>query len=507
MMNPLQRQERPAPFSLDRRDHARRRGMQRKEWRLLVILPLLVVVMAVVIQALLRLREALPTGPGEPVIAELVLHPMPAPRLGDSPALPEEAAIAAATPVVADLMASRATVRHDQTLDAGTLAWARLLMSQDRTAPPLPSFADAHDLVLGNPSAGSPLAVEGRLLDARVDGGFLHLVVGLDEEQYLLVMTDPAERVVVGRNVRLTGRYLGTVNLPAGTTGDATFPLMTASTITARTATQDEDGLAPFRTGFPTNVPADLYAGVSDERNALERTPYYTLLGLAKADRSIEGEDSEAGQGNTTADAIHRDPEAHRGRRYHVMGRVYRAWEDPQVARDKPYGIERVVRILMWNRDIGQVTEIEDGKTRFKTQILRLYELCLVTDQPLPQRGEQLVATGRFFKFRAIPVERDRMRDAANGITRQSDKVYPFTFVGGPFTITPPAPVYEFSWVSAVGSLVAVTMVVFLLWAVRRDAHLQARVPNQIRSLRATRRALTPVPPSTTPPCSPPPSA
>ena len=54
MLNFLPRGRSPSGFSLDRRDHARRRGLQRKEWRLLLLLPVLVLIMAVVIQTLRR---------------------------------------------------------------------------------------------------------------------------------------------------------------------------------------------------------------------------------------------------------------------------------------------------------------------------------------------------------------------------------------------------------------------------------------------------------------------
>lgn len=494
-LNFLPRGPAPAGFSLDRRDHARRRGLQRKEWRLLIILPMLVVLMAVVIQTLLRLREAMPKGPGEPEIAEIRLEPMPAPRLQDAPSLPTPEAVTAVDALVGDLMQSRATIRHQEDLDPATLAWSLRLITQDRQAPPLPVSADAHDVVAGHLPAAAPVALDGILLDARIDGPWMRLILGMEEQQFVQILTpQDTPGLVVGNQVRVVGRHLGVAILPSGDQGDSALPLLAASIVRPlpkSTRGEDQD-LQEFRTGFPTQLPVDLYDGVSDERNALERRPYYTLLGQSKLDRDDPQSLAAADQGNARADAIHRDPPTFRGQLFHVTGRVYRAWEDPLPARDQPYGITRVVRILLWNRDIGQVTEIEDGKPRFKTQILRLYELALATNQPLPERGDKIVATARFLKFRAIPVARDRLRDEANGMTRQSDKVYPFTFVGGDFTVIPPPSPYTFTWVSVLGAGIAATMVIFLIWVVRRDQQSQDRVPHQIRALRASRRRTPP---------------
>ena len=489
MLNFLPRGRSPSGFSLDRRDHARRRGLQRKEWRLLLLLPVLVLIMAVVIQTLMRLREALPTGPGEPVIAEIHLDPMPAPRLTDATPLPSADAVAAADPVVAQLMVDRANIRHDEAVDAAAVAWAGRLITQDRQTPPLPTHANAQDLIAGQLPPGAPVAIDGRLLDAVVEGPWLRVILGLEDQQYAQVLTpSDTPHLVIGHAVRIVGRHLGTAPMPSGSQGTTTMPLLAAAIVTDRPQDRDSDDLAEFRTGFPRNLPTDLFEGVSDERNVLERRPYYVLLGQSKIDRDAPETLDAADQGNARADAIHRDPVPFRGQLFHVTGQVYHAWEDPLPARDQPYGINRVVRVLLWNRDIGQVTEIENGKPRFKTQILRLYELALATDQPLPARGDKLLATARFMKFRAIPIQKDLLRDETNSVTRQSDKVYPFTFVGSDFTIIPPPPIYEFSWVSAAGAVFAGGMVVFLLWIIRRDQTLQDQVPHQIRRLRQTRR-------------------
>lgn len=489
-LNFLPRGSQRPGFSLDRRDLAHRRSLQRKEVRLLLLLPVLVLVLAVAIQGLLRLREALPAGPGEPVIAERVLNPMPPPRLYDAAVLPTQAAIDGVAPVVAELVAAGATVRHEDDIGPATLAWADHLLRQDLAAPPLPAATDAHDLVLGDLPPGAPITTEGLVLDAQSADAWLRLVVDIGQDQYLQVLARPTEAVVIGRRLRLVGRYLGTALIPSGTTGDTVTPLALARVVhpLAASGTEDQD-LAEFRTGFPRSLPDDLYHGISDERNILERRPYYTLLGQAKLDRDDPTALAAAGQGNALADHIHQDPDAFRGRLLHVTGRVYRAWEDPLPARDQPYGITRVIRILLWNRDLGRVTEIDDGKPRFRTQILRLYEVALATDQPLPARGEQIVVTARFLKFRAIPVARDRLRDERNGITRQSDRVYPFTFVGSDYRVIPPSPVYEFTWVSGVGVLVTSLLALFLWWTVRRDHQLESLVSKQIHNLRKTRRS------------------
>lgn len=492
------RSNQPAPgFSLDKRDIASRRGMKRREWRLILTLPLAVVFLGLAIQYLLAYAAMIPTGPAEPVIEERVLDPTPPARLADAAPLPDAAAVAALIPTVREVIADRATVRHEDIIGAETVAWAQELIAADTAAPPIPQRALARDLILGM-ADGAAVTIHGRLVDsvaAPVAGGagFQRLAVQLDEQQTVQVLAPPeAATLVIGRPVQVIGRLLGKAPLPTGEQGETLVPL-----IAARVARPDEEGspesepdLAEMRTGVPPGLSDDLWSNVGDERSVLETRPYYLLLGQAKVDRATEGQFADAPSGNANADDIHQDPARFRGKPYTVIGSVYKSWEDPNVARDQPFGVAKVRRILLWNRDFGKVTEQVDGKTVIKSQILRLYEVCVSGDQPAPERGARIAVDGRFFKFRAIPVKSDTLRDARNSVTRQSDNVYTFVFVGAGYRIIPPPPAYELGSFDVIAVAVALAFIVLFVMLRRRDSRLESQISGQVRNLRSTRRTL-----------------
>ena len=143
------RSKMPVPgFSLDKRDLAHKRTLKRREWRLLLTLPVALVLMAVFIHILNGYRHLIPHGPLEPVIIERVLAPTPPVRLADAAPLPDAAAVEAERSTVRDLIADQANIRHDDTLDALTLAWAQELLAADTARPPIPQRVLARDLVL-----------------------------------------------------------------------------------------------------------------------------------------------------------------------------------------------------------------------------------------------------------------------------------------------------------------------------------------------------------------------
>jgi hypothetical protein len=513
------RTKQPIPgFSLDRRDHVRRRTLQRREWRLLLTMPIALVLMAVLIHMLNGYRELLHDGPDEPVIVERTLSAMPPARLADAADLPSAAAIAAVSPEIRSLMADRAIIRHDDELDAVALAWADLLLAADRTAPPIPQRVIARDLVLGGVMPGAAVTLHGRLIDsiaAPVAGGETRqrLVLELDEQQQAVVIADAtAGSLTIGRPIQILGRYLGPVVMPSGDASAKGTTLMPL--IAARTARPDASGpsatepdLEEMRGGVPAQLPTNLYDDLSDERMVLESRPYYYLLGQAKIDADAPANLADADSGNLRADDIHQDPPTFRGRPFTVTGTVYRTWEDPNVRRDQPFGVARVQRMLLWSRDMGKITEQVDGKAVLKSQILRLYEVCVSGDQPVPARGERVAITGRFFKFRAIPVQPDALRDQRNRVVRQSDHVYTFVFVAAGYRLIPPPPRYELGSFDVIAAVVTISLVGLLFFLRRRDKRLEEQVGGQIRQLRKTRLALkspaSTEPPSTTPTDSP----
>jgi hypothetical protein len=503
------RSKHPLPaFSLDRRDLAQKRGLKRREWRLIVTLPIAVMLIAVFMHIFNGYRGMINGNPGEPVFVERVLPAMPAARLGDAGALPPASEVATATPALREILHDGAIVRHGDQLDAITLAWASELMAADRAAPPIPQRAEARDLVLGGVPVGGAVAVHGRLLDsvaAPVAGdpeGWQRLIIGLDEEQWAVVLAPvSAASLVIGRPVRLVGRYLGPVLITAGTSGETTAPLLAArSVMLDERSGADSDPDDEIHRAFPAELPTDLFADITDERMVLESRPYYYLLGQTRIDSTTEGAYDRADNGNARADSIHQNPDEFRGRPFTVAGYVYKAWEDRAVARDQPFGVARALRVLVWSRDFGAVTEIVDGKKVLKTQILRLYEFCIGGDQPLPNRGDKIEIQGRFMKFRAIPVDADSLRDARNGITRQSDNVYTFAFVAYGYRLIPPPPAHEWGSYDILFGGFALSLTVLLILVRRRDARLEGRIAGQIRKLRQTRHSVTKTPAATVAP-------
>ena len=490
----------PPTFSVDKRHLAQRRGMKKREWRLILMLPFALVVIGAVINVLIGYTKIIPNGPLEPVLEEPPLVAMPGPRLGDAPPLPEQTAITAEVATVLELIADRATVRHEDILDALTLAWAQELLVADRAAPPIPQHVLARDLLMGGVRPGAAITMHGRLLDsisAPVTGaaaGYQRLSIQLDEQQIAQVLApESAAEMVIGREVQVLGRFLGTAAVPSGTTGETQMPLIVARQVRASDQTPElgDDDLAEMRGLIPKKLPDDLFSNVGDERSILETRPYYFLLGQARVDRDGEATVFEhVPSGNLTADDIHQKPDSFRGKPFTIAGYVYRGWEDSNVARDQPFGVTRVVRLLLWNRDFGKVTEDIDGKPTIKSQILRLYEVCLVTDQPLPERGAKILVNGRFFKFRAIPVTPSSLRDKRNQVQRQSDNVYPFVFVGTGYSFEAPPARHTFTWMDSIIAVCCIALGILMLVLVRRDQRLEGLVGGQIRKFRATRQAL-----------------
>ena len=476
--------------------------MKKREWRLLLMLPFAVLAIGVVINVLLGYAKMIPHGPLEPVIEELALPAMPGPRLSDAPALPERAAIAAEIPTLRELLADRATVRHEDILDALTVAWGEELLAADRITPPIPQHVLARDLLLGGVHPGAAITIHGRLLDSvaapltgnPAGGGYQRLAIQLDEQQIAQVLApESAADLVIGRDVQILGRFLGTAAVPSGTSGDTQMPLIMARSarVSEKAVENGDDDLAEMRGLLPKQLPADLFENVGDERSILETRPYYFLLGQARLDRDNGTESfNEAASGNLHADEIHQRPDHFRGQPFTISGYVYRCWEDSNAARDQPFGVNRVLRVLLWNRDFGQVTESFDGKPTTKSQILRLYEACLVTDQPMPERGAKIIIPSRFFKFRAIPVTPNSLRDKRNSVQRQSDNVYTFVFVGTTYTFEAPPPRYTFSLLDTIIAVLCVALGLLMFFLVRKDQRLEGLVGAQVRRLRATRQSL-----------------
>jgi hypothetical protein len=151
-----------------------------------------------------------------------------------------------------------------------------------------------------------------------------------------------------------------------------------------------------------------------------------------------------------------------------------------------------VLRVLLYRSDWGPITETIDGKTEKKNKwVSRLFEFAIVTDKPLPAPRTEIRITGRFFKYRAIPVTPNVLRDRANDVSqRQSDNVYTCLAVAADYTQVPPPPLFEASPLGiALG--VGALLMGFAFWRMsRRDAAGSDKLQEQIKKLRETRRAL-----------------
>jgi hypothetical protein len=487
-------QQPAAGFTLNRAAiaRARLRGLKKREWRLLITLPMAVMILVLAGQYLMGLR--IPTGLVEQFPIERTRAPRPRPALAAAAPLATGAEIATIAPVVAELVDSRAAVRHGDDLDAATLAWAALLDQRDLVAPPAPQRVGATELMLGDVANGSAVLLSGRLEDAteqEIAGGgrtWQRLLVALDGGQYAQVLAGPeARQLAIGADIQLVGRHLGWSTLPLAEAGAAPLRLPLLLARHAARAPKEQAARSDYQ-GI-VRMPEDLYRGLSDERLTVEERPYYYLLGQVAADRALsEHAYADAPKGNSRAGEIHDTPDQFRGQPFEVMGYVYRAWEDPEVARDHPWGIQRVVRVLLWHRDLGAVTEIVNGKAVVRTQILRLYELAMITDQPLPQRMDKISASGRFLKFHALPVQNDRERDRLLGVNRQSDRCYTNFFVTGGYTVIPPPPIYELGPWAILGTGLFAAMALLVFFMTYRDTASADAVGVKVRQIRSQRR-------------------
>jgi len=436
-----------------------------------------------------RMRRAASTG-APPPTAQPHLDPMLPIDVTRLAPLPTTEAVQAEAESSRRMVASRQSASLVAGFGSLALAWAEALVAADREHPPIPQSAGAHDLLLGGIRAGAAVVVSGRL-DENVpapgaEDRWRWATVAIDHGQQVLVLAPPdSVSLVLGSQVQISGRFLGVGEAPTAT-GMQRAAILVARALAAVVDDPERNqlahGLANLREFHQGRLimPDNLYSEIDEERPLLETRPYYYTLGQVKLDRSTPGIYDEAADGNALAGRIHQQPDAFRGKIFHLTGTVYDAWEDQQVAKDRPFEVVRVVRVLLSNEDYGLITENINGVDRtMKKWVLRLYELAVASDQPLPQKGEKLTATGRFLKLRAIPVAIDQQRDRANKVERQSDKVYTFLFVTPAFEtlITPiePTPWWHLVAVLAVGLLAVLAVIV-----VNRDR--RAPAPHRVRA-------------------------
>ncbi len=517
---PDPRRSAPPAFSLDRMDIARakqRRHLSRTEWRLVLFLPVLLGVIAWTMWDWKdRLATAL-AGAVEQLPVTATLNPMPRPGWDALAPMPDATAIAAESAAAAALVDVGAGVPLTASgLDAITLAWAEARLEADRTAPPMPQRLVARDLLLSDHvRLGTPLILDG-LLDDRLPGRvagserpWQRLLLAIDEGQYVEVLSEArsAADIPIGTQVRITGRLLAYDERAVGT-AKVQLPIVLGRAIVESTAPGDErDAMAEFHRPF--SMPTELFGEVDDFRLWTETRPYYYLLGQVLRDQTTAGAWDGAGDGNQSADDMHLRPADFRGKPYRITGHVYEAWEDHEVNRDQPFGVGRVVRMLLWRRDIAPVTESVNGvEKRAVKQVLRLYEFAVITDQKPPPRGTLVTANGRFLKKRAIPVKVDEQVDKANGVQRFSDRVYTWMFVTGPWQEQETVQRNQMGalgWSITGGALVL--LLIGIIWWRYEVRDSGRRMRGQVAAVRANRLRLNGNDQAPQPPSSPEPSA
>ena len=99
----------------------------------------------------------------------------------------------------------------------------------------------------------------------------------------------------------------------------------------------------------------------------------------------IELDDDALLDANDFSVKLHHQPWDYRRRQVRVEGRVYRAWYDPDVTRDQPYGVGRVMRVQLWNTVFGLTRPIIlDGvETEINTPFLAVYEIAVLVDEEM----------------------------------------------------------------------------------------------------------------------------
>ncbi|HEX3134587.1 MAG TPA: hypothetical protein VHX44_13515, partial [Planctomycetota bacterium] len=408
------------------------------------------------------------------------------------------------------------------------LAWLATTLERDRSAPPLPQRVDARDLMLRHVKVGENVVISGQLEDSQpapIAGaatGYQRLLVSLPDQQYLEVLAPENTRdLLIGDAVLVVGRFVGFAVLPpaepvapaptpaaapgqpagaatAGAVAPAATPAALARLevplIAARSAAKPAAQLErenPYVMRGEWRLPEDIYRNIDDDLLLVETRPYYFTLGQVLLDRTTPEVFAKAKNANEIASALHKEPAAYRGQPFTIRGHVFHSWEDTAVAQDQPFGVSRVVRIVMWTEDWGdwEVSEGDKVKTSRKL-ILRAFELAAISHDPLPLVGEVITANGRFLRLRSMEVAPNEARDRRLGIKRQSDRAHTFLFVTDGFTVLPLAPQYDFTIVGILVVVLAALLGGTLLMMARRDSQKKEMIFDSVRKLRESRHAL-----------------
>lgn len=527
----------PGAFTLDpvQRERAKAQVGRRRYFHLVFLGGVILITCYLFWNFMDNLRNAL-----SPVTTRLnqeqPLPPMPKPSIASLPPLPEATAIDEHLPGVAEQLTNGTVPLWIDQPDASTLAWVKTIIAKDLVTPPLPQRVEARDLMLRHIKVGENLVISGLLEDSQPapiagsNTGYQRLLITLPGEQYLEVLApENARNLVIGDEIVVVGRYLGFATLPlSDNQPDQVAPAATAAPAGAAPTATSTTGSAPETTAPAAaspkvtsvqvpliaariadkpavqrkvdnpyvmrgewQMPEDIYKNVDDDLLVVETRPYYYTLGQVLLDRTSPEALKDIGDANQQGSAIHREPSKYRGQPFTIRGHVFHAWEDPGVAHDQPFGVSRVVRIILWSEDWGDWDINEGGEIKTKRKlILRAFELAAITHQPLPEPGQVISASGRFLRLRSMEVPTNAERDRRMGIKRQSDRAHTFLFVTNDFTVIPPAVSYDFSLVWIIILVAALILGAALLRTARREEKKKELVYDSVRKLRESRQVL-----------------
>ena len=457
---------------------------------------------------------------------EIPLTPMAKPTIVDLPALPDAAAIAVHQAEVSDQSASANMPLWIDQPDAKTMAWLAAKLEHDRSAPPLPQRVEARDLILRHVKVGENMVITGMLEDSQpapiagASNGYQRLLVGLPNQQYIeIIAPEEARELAIGEEVVVVGRYLGFATLAKDKSAPVTnvsaveklavaptqnpppsaavpqnieLPLI-AARVVAKPAVQRERA-NPYVMNGSWKLPDDIYQNIDDDLLLIETRPYYYTLGQVLLDRRTPEIYAAAKNANELAGEIHKEPAKFRGERFTIRGHVFHAWEETAVAQDRPFGVDRVVRVILWSEDWGD-WEVSDGnKTKTSRKlILRAFEFAAITNDPLPLPGDIITANGRFLRLRSMEVKANEARAARDrnmGIQRQSDRAHTFLFVTDGFNLAPMVPPADHTWLM-IGVVAAGALLAFVLLRMSwREAQKKEQIFDSVKKLRDGRHAL-----------------
>jgi hypothetical protein len=491
-------------FSLNPVDRERaREPMSRKRaWRLFSMVAVVLITGWMLFSFVDRLKKAATPATNQ-LKQERELAPMAKPTISDLPPLPSAAAIAEHAEDAKELLANQGIPLWVDQPDAVALAWIRLVNEQDNAKPPLPQRVEARDLILRHVRVGSAVIVSGVLEDSRPapiegdDRGQQYLLLALDHGQYVQVIAPgEAGELVVGKEVQVVGRYLGPASLktadPAAPGAEATvsLPLIAARVASHPSVTTVDN---PYVMRGAWSMPEDIYQNVDDDLLLVETRPYYFTLGQVRLDLTSPGVYDKAESANAKANDLHKHPADFRGKPFKVHGHVFHAWEDEGVAKDQPFGVDRVIRVILWNEDWGPFDQqVGDKVVTSNKLVLRAFELAMITHQPLPKPGDVISATGRFLRLRAMEVKPNVRRDQANEVHRQSDRAFTFLFVTNDYAFEESVhgPNYDLIWLK-IGVVIAVILIAALLISrAIKESRKEDAVLDSVRRMRQSRQEL-----------------